>query len=254
MRVASEFERFADRYPQYNHIQRLVADRLISQIESINHATYADIGCGEGAIYRSLVAKDIDIERFIAIDISPSMLSLHPNADYIDKIKGDFNSESLYRQLDRYSIDMVVSASSLQWSQDLEWSLEHLSHLAPKAAYAIFTDATFSDILRYLSVPSPIHSATSIIEALLRYYHIRSMRVESITMPFENNRDMLSYIKKSGVSGGRAMLSYRDIKRFIDSYDKRELEFQIIYFTGNSKTFYKPKSNILNINNSVLSF
>ena len=240
MRVASEFERFADRYSKYNHIQRIVANRLISQIDSINNATYVDIGCGEGAIYRSMVAKKIDIKRFIAVDISPSMLSLHPDANNIDKIEGDFNSKSLYKRLDKYDIDMVVSASSLQWSQDIEVNIKHLSYIAPKAAYAIFTDATFSDILNYLSVPSPIHSSKSIIEALLKYYELKSMRIEIITMPFENNQDILSYIKKSGVSGGRAILSYKDIKRFINNYDKKELKFQIIYFTGSSKTFSIP--------------
>ena len=241
MRAAAEFERFADSYSEYNYIQQIVAKRLVSMIEEKSGTRYADIGCGEGALYKSMLERDINIEHFIAVDISPSMLKLHPNNINIEKIEEDFNSNKLYQRLNSYKIDMILSASSLQWSRDIVRTIERLSSIAPKAAFAIFTDNTFSDILKHLSVSSPIHSTDSVMNALLKYYVTETLKIENITMPFAESRDILSYIKKSGVSGGRALLKYKDIKNFIDSYDKKELEFQIIYFLGRSKTFPKPQ-------------
>ncbi len=238
MRAATEFERFADSYSEYNYIQQIVAKRLVSMIDDRTGTRYADIGCGEGALYKSMLAQNINIEHFIAVDISPSMLKLHPNTDIIEKIEGDFNSIELYKSLNRYEIDTILSSSSLQWSRDINQTIERLSRIAPEAAFAIFTDATFSDILKYLSVSSPIHSTDSIMDGLLKHYLTDTVKIENITMPFEESRDILSYIKKSGVSGGRALLKYRDIKNFIESYDKKELEFQIIYFIGRSKAFH----------------
>ena len=236
MRVAAEFERFADSYSEHNIIQRIVANRLISMIDTNRYGNrYLDIGCGEGAVYKNLLSYNIPTKHFLAVDISPSMLRLHPESQNIKKIEGDFNTPQLYQNLKKYNIDTVISASSLQWSQDIDWTLKNISYLAPNVAFAIFTDATFADVLNTLNISSPIHSSESILNALLKYYMPHHLKIENITMTLKNSKDILSYIKKSGVSGSRAVLTYKEIKRFIDSYNKNLLEFQIIYFTGHSR-------------------
>jgi len=46
---------------------------------------------------------------------------------------------------------------------------------------------------------------------------------------------MLRYIKKSGVSGGRNLLTYKQTKKLMDEYPLNYLEFEVVYINSFSK-------------------
>jgi len=138
-RVAQEFSRFANDYSQYNIIQREVAKKLLSLLPNKKYKTILDIGCGSGEIYRNLIANDIDFEEFTGVDISKEMLSLHPRAEHITLVEDDFNGKDRFRSLMSNRYDLVLSSSAIQWSSDLDATLESISLLSLEFYFAIFT-------------------------------------------------------------------------------------------------------------------
>lgn len=227
MRAIKEFDRFALSYSQKNFIQQRVANRLLGLLDKDRYNNILELGCGEGAVFREIEKLGINFTRYYALDISTSMLSLHPNSSRVHKIEGDFNNYNLLKSLPK--ADIIISSSSLQWSQDLQTLLKELSKLSQNGLFAIFTSATFESIFKYFNISSPIYDRETIIEAVIQSYMIEYIAIERMEVEFKSGYEMLKYIKESGVSGGRGVLGFRDIKRFLREFDKKSLEFEVIY-------------------------
>ena len=70
MKIVKEFSRFAHEYTKHNIIQLEVANKLTSMLGKKTYNKMADMGAGDGAVHNSLVAKNILVNDFLALDFS----------------------------------------------------------------------------------------------------------------------------------------------------------------------------------------
>ncbi|MFK5976409.1 MAG: methyltransferase domain-containing protein [Sulfurovum sp.] len=226
-KIVDEFSRFAQYYNSYSVIQSKVAKLLVSKLSDKRYKRVIDIGCGSGEVYKNLISQNISFEEFIAFDLSPQMLELHPTTSNITKICGDFNNLTSLLELESKDT-LILSSSALQWSSDLDLTLSQISQISPHINLAIFTSNTFATLHKIAKVSSPIYSVEILKEKLSQYYKA-SYELKDYKLDFKNTRDMLKYIKKSGVSGGERRLSFRETKYLIDNYPLDYLEFEILF-------------------------
>jgi len=228
MKVSSEFSRYADHYGAHNVIQEMVADRLIASIPD-SPQVMLDIGCGNGALAERI---GWPYRRLIAVDFAPRMLELHPKNEGIECIYGDFDNPELYDHLQMYRYDRILSASSLQWSRDLGRTFAMIRSLDAPVSLAIFTSGTFKTLFETAGLPPLLRSAEA-VETLARRY-LGTVRCETVrySLTFENVREMFRYIKRSGVSGHRNLLSYKEMKRLMEYYPLDYLEFEVLFILG----------------------
>ena len=55
------------------------------------------------------------------------------------------------------------------------------------------------------------------------------MEVIRYSLSFDSVRDMFRYIKRSGVSGNRNVLTYKGTKRLMETYPLDYLEFEVLF-------------------------
>lgn len=232
MNVREEFSRFANLYDRYNIIQSKVAKRVTSKIDIKNCNRVLDIGCGSGLIYKNII-NTINFKKFIALDFSKEMLDIHPTSKNIEKIYFDFNNREDFNILERDSYDFVISSSALQWSRDLDMTLGEISRLSNIFYFSIFTSGTFRTLHQIAGIKSPIYSKEEIEETINRYYS-SSLELINYNLEFSNVYEMLHYIKRSGVSGGKRELTYIDIKNIIKNYPLNYLEFEVLFIKATS--------------------
>jgi len=233
MRIKEQFNRHANSYNNYSHIQKIGAKILTNEIkEPIKNI--ADLGCGDGRIYNELINKNMDFKNFYAIDFASDMLTKHPKNKNIQEIYGDFNSKELFLKLQKYHIDVVVSSSALQWAKNLNFTFNESSKIAPKGYFFIFTSNTFKTMHNTIDIKSPIYSKKEIIKFFSNNYKINKIKTYNFELEFKSTIDMLYYIKKSGVSGGMN-IGYKAMKKLINTYPKKYLEFETILLIGDSK-------------------
>jgi malonyl-CoA O-methyltransferase len=232
MRVAKEFSRFAKSYNKHNIIQAKVAQKLISYIPKRDYKSIIDIGCGRGEIYENLIKEAISFSSFSAFDISSNMLALHPKESRVSLIEGDFGTLDTFSRLSNY--DIVISSSALQWSGDLDTTLEGLSGISDEFYFAIFTSQTFSSLHRCAKISSPIYTKEYLKERILEYFEA-TFELKSYKLYFKSVYEMLRYIKESGTSGGERQLGYKEIKRVIDTYPLDYLEFEVLFVRSGKK-------------------
>ena len=224
MKVSSEFSKYATHYNSYNVIQQKVADKLLSFVTS-EPKNILDLGCGSGTLAKKITWK---YEKLIAVDFAPRMLELHPKSKNIETIYGNFNDENLFELLKEYKFDYILSASSLQWANDMEKTFQQLQALEVPLALAVFTANTFKT-LHVTAGLEPLLIDTCKLSQLQKKYFNAHFEVVQYKLAFHNVREMFRYIKKSGVSGSRNVLSYKEMKRVMQEYPLDYLEFEVAF-------------------------
>jgi len=222
-----EFSRYAAEYGSRNVIQRHVAEKLIAS-SSDRAKSILDLGCGSGTLY-SLI--DWEVERFLGVDFSASMLEHHPTSPNVELMLGDFNDPSLFEKLSRGHFDRIYSASALQWADNLENVLKSLSSLNTPMSLAIFTAGTFQTLHECAGVTPLLRSSDEVMAIAEKYLDAR-FEVLHTTLEFDSVREMFRYIKRSGVSGGRRVLDFAQTKRLMETYPLNYLEFEIVFITS----------------------
>lgn len=234
--AVNEFSRFAHQYNQHNVIQTQVAQQLVQKVSGKKFQTIIDLGCGSGAVYLNMDKSHIHFDKFIALDSSEEMLSLHPDGDNIYKIRADFNQVETYKKMEDLQKNVVIfSASALQWGRDLDFIFKQLSSLANEAYFAIFTSGTFATLHQMSGIQSPIYSKEMLQKSISSYFKADYV-LHSYRLEFQNVREIFAYIKKSGVSGGKKQLSYKQIKNLMESYPLNYLEFEVLFVEASSLT------------------
>lgn len=224
MKVSSEFSKRALEYDNYNVIQNMVIQRLLERVTQ-KPKNILDIGCGSGALCKAI---NWEYEHFCGVDFAKGMLELHPKSLKIEPIYGDFNDDKLFEKLLTYIYDFIFSASALQWADDLERVFGKIRELNAPVALAIFTSNTFKTINKTASISSILRSADEVKELGKKYFNAE-IEVVNYKLEFESTRDMFKYIKRSGVSGSRKILSYKESKKLLNEYPLSYLEFEVIY-------------------------
>jgi len=227
--VVQEFSRFAHEYDTYNMIQAKVATALVSILPKQSYKNIIDIGCGSGEVYKNLQAQAIETERFVGLDSSSEMLTLHPENARVTTICVNFNEKDFLKEIPKFEYDLVLSSSALQWSTNLSYTLGNLSTLSPHFYGAVFTSGTFKTLHQTGNVKSPIYSVDTVQDAIKTYYSNVHFKVQHYRLEFESTRDMFKYIKQSGVSSGERKLSYKQTKELMETYPLNYLEFEVLF-------------------------
>ena len=231
MKIQNEFSQNAKAYNNFNVIQTKVAEELIGTITD-KPASILDIGCGRGGMYRSIFWP---LEKFVGIDFAEGMIELHPKEENVELFVKDFNDPTCFQNLDTYAFDRIVSASALQWSDDLDKTFQYIATLNTPVTFAIFTSGTFKTLQETASIP-PLLRSTEEVMALSEKYFNAEYKVLKYTLEFDSVRDMFRYMKKSGVGGARNLLSYKQMKRLMNDYPFNYLEYEILMIHEDAKS------------------
>ena len=224
MKISQEFSKHAFEYESYNDIQKRVANKLLSHVDS-KPKHILDLGCGSGAICKSI---KWEYEQFLGVDFAPAMLELHPKSQTTESIYGDFNDFTLFKKLRESKYDYIFSASALQWSKNLDETFKEIKALNSPISLAIFTSATFKTLNKTASIESLLKSKEEINELQKKHFDV-NFEVMSYKLEFENVREMFRYIKHSGVSGSRNLLSIKEMKQLMRAYPLNYLEFEVVF-------------------------
>lgn len=224
MNVQLEFSKHADHYGHYNVIQKRVIEKLLADLRD-QPGHILDLGCGSGALYKALTWKP---EHFVGVDFAPRMLELHPKGKGIECVYGDFNDPGLFEHLQFVAFERVFSASALQWSEDLEAVFARIAYLNTPVSLAVFTAATFKTLFETAGLEPLLRNSDEVSALAKRYFNARTETVR-YELSFDSIREMFRYIKRSGVSGRRNVLSYRETKRLMAEYPLGYLEFEVVF-------------------------
>ena len=210
------FDRFAHTYGEYNVVQKKIIKRYVSSLKK----KVVDLGCGSEGL-----CKYRNFDFYLGIDKSPQMLKLNP----CNTMLLDFNTKKCFEEIKKFDFEQIVSFSALQWARDLDFVFREIKNLKKEYLLCIFTSDTFKGLHNFLKVKSPIYSK----EEILKSAEVLAPEVEVLKyeMKFSSPREMLKYIKLSGVKGNVFANPFR-LKRFLKEFPFDVLEFEAVVLKG----------------------
>ncbi|MCV6608358.1 MAG: methyltransferase domain-containing protein [Campylobacterales bacterium] len=220
--VKKEFSRRSDTYKEYNYLQKEIASYLVSKIKN-KPQKILDLGCGTGEVLSFI---SWDFTQFIGADFSKEMRESHPTKKNISTKDLDFNKEF---PSDLKDLDLIIASSSLQWSKNLEFTLSQIKEKTNNIAFAIFTNGTFKTIRELTKKETFLKCPKDLKTTMEKYFNVNS-KVKQYSLDFESKKELFSYIKKSGVSGGDKQLTFKETKDLINNYPSLSLEAEVIFF------------------------
>jgi malonyl-CoA O-methyltransferase len=160
------------------------------------------------------------------------MCNLHPKNNNLTIINDSFDNQKFFDNLNYF--DLIISSSSIQWSNDLDKLFDNISKHTQNIAFSIFTSNTFKTLHNWLNIKSPIYTKEILIDKLKLYFEF-NFEIKNYKIEFETIKDIFRYIKKSGVSGGQKKLSFQETKRLLTQYPYNFLEFEVLFVVGRVK-------------------
>jgi len=229
MNPKKEFTRFAKHYQYLSNIQQKIAKELINEVDKTTK-NILDIGCGNGNIYNQI---DWNLSSFYGIDISKEMCKLHPKKENIFIKEANFDDIKIYDFYKNKNIDLIVSSSALQWSRNIDNVLNILPSISNNIAFSIFTNNSLNELLNELSLKSFLLDVHHIVNILKKKYKIKTY-IKTYKQDFETTKELLSFIKKSGISGGDKRVNISDIKRITRENKIKSASFEVLFIRGST--------------------
>jgi len=226
MNINKEFSKNATQYQKLNIIQKEIIKKYA---KIIDNNSILDLGCGNGSLLDFITPKN-----YIGIDFSKNMLKLHPHTNIY---QFDFDTKECWKFIKQQDFEILVSFSAIQWSKNLKQLFQNIKNLNKPFLLTIFTSNTFKTLHQTANIKSPIYSKTEILENSKIFTNLETETLK-YKLYFNNNLEMLRYIKKSGVSGGEKKLSIKQIKNLLNNYPLNYLEFEVVTLLASNSTSF----------------
>ncbi|SPT71922.1 Malonyl-CoA O-methyltransferase BioC [Anaerobiospirillum thomasii] len=241
-RVKKSFDKASASYHDYAHVQKDMAEYLVSMLPLKTRDLILEAGCGTGNLTELLIKNSIGADLVIN-DISPAMLQKCQEliAPLADKkalaYAGDFmdlKGSATY--------DLVISNAMLQWCQDLKGALLHLKSLIKdhgELAFSSFGPQNFKEIKSLLDIGLDYKGQDEIC-AILESLGFKCIFKERVIKEyFAGSHELLSYIKHTGVGAlNDKPLSFKELRNFMSCYDRDFKEGDKVYITWHQYFIY----------------
>lgn len=225
-RVRRRFEKALSTYDQHASAQQRINRRLLAmlmtEIGTAPLSQVLEIGCGSGDLSR-LLADNLHAKHWLFNDLSPlcaGVLNTLPPLLSAEFIAGD--AEQLSAQFTEPPIELLASASTVQWFDQPLGFIDHAAALLRPDGYLLFS--TF--------LPDNLHEVRSLAAGGLHYptltewqqrlsHHFDVLAIEHapIVLSLASPHAVLKHLQATGVTATASRLKNRgDVLRFYRDY------------------------------------
>lgn len=238
--IARRFTENAGRYDSHASVQKAIAIRLTelwTSIQNISGLKVLELGTGTGFLTRRYCSLGIS-DQSVAVDLVDSSvladIHLKSGLEYPGTLVCD-DAERFIDRLPDNSFDAVVSASTIQWFNDLPRFFKNVARVLKPggiAAIATFAEGTFAELKeasgRSLTYPTADYFKSVIPNDLT----IHDLITDEIKMQFADSRQLLGHIRETGVNAVGSPTLPGQTRRMLAYFDSDpHLTYRPLYMT-----------------------
>ncbi len=226
-RVASRFNNTRDTYDTSAMLQHDVAARLagalINKVGNGSHFEKAiEIGAGSGRLTR-LYLPALDIKHLELWDLASMDPDMVPTVAAM--IADD--AEARLFDVDDESVDLLVSASTLQWFNSPVNALNRIKRILKPggiAAISMYTRGTYASLAEATGVSINYVSPARVKEAVEPECNIDLFSVENDVQTFDSSRDLIEHMRLTGVNAAGST-SNATLRKILTDNTLKQLEY-----------------------------
>lgn len=214
--IKARFSKSLSTYDANARIQKKMAERLITFLDSNSYSNILEIGCGTGLLTEILTEK-IQFETYIAIDIVKDCSS------YIQKINSKINfiNEDIeeFIKTNSKKYDLIISNASLQWVDNFKEVINQLKNsLNEKGTLLIstFGRENFREIGLITGTSLDYYSPME----LQTLFPQSKIDTEIHIIAFNTPKDVLKHLQNTGVNAIESKSwTKKDLVKFENTYN-----------------------------------
>lgn len=226
--VKRSFRKSISSYNENAVIQKKICKHLVDLTNAYGKCSYGnvlEIGCGTGLLTERLI-DNFNIDHIVLNDLVAEMSS---EIDYLLKRKSFNNFEFLSGDAEKYelnnSFDLIISASTFQWFQDIENVFKNMGNMLNEKGMFIFNSYAsdnFYEIKRIKDGGLDYKSFDQVENTLKDYFTVVHSEQSREVLYFDSVLDILKHLQLTGVNGTKAKKAWTKsvLKEFEDNYTK----------------------------------
>lgn len=225
--IKSRFQAAQYSYPEAAIAQQQINQRLIDILATTNQTKFKnvlEIGCGTGDFTQRL-ANYAEIDNWLLNDLYQSDAVMQYLADQswhsnVSFLLGDIEQIQLPHQL-----DLIVSASAIQWLNDKAMFLQHCAKQLNEKGILLFNSFAPDNLfeIRQLTGIGLVYPTLEQWQQWLeRDFVIKHLSTETICLTFDSPLRVLQHLRATGVTATQQQFwTKRKLQNFIAEYQQQ---------------------------------
>ncbi len=224
--IRQQFDRHIETYNSNACVQKMICKKLVANLLDYSHDSFhkaLEIGCGTGLLTQEFLSH-IKVDSYIANDIAPSAQK-HINKILCGHPDWSFISADAENMPFPNGLDLVLSASTIQWFNDISSFIRHAYEALNENgifAFSTFGQKNYREIKSVLGQGLDYKSLSELQKLLNKYFQIISATEFEHKLHFESPVQTLKHIKYLGVNGiERQFWSRGQLVNFNNEYNRK---------------------------------
>ncbi len=200
-----------------NHLANLIATHLDTK-QSID---VFEFGCGTGELTKD-ISTQFELNSLLVNDITPISKAFESKLEAIDYTFMEGDVEEL--DLGQCKFDLIAGASVIQWLHDIPSFLEKCNKALKSGGILAFSTFLPTNLLEIRTTTGVGLKYLPIIDWMSYFtdYEVLECQKQSVSMHFDNPKEVLRHLKLTGVTGLiNKLWTPSRMYSFIDEYKRQ---------------------------------
>lgn len=226
--IKNQFEKSLNKYNENASVQKLMAEKLVTETAKIRREfdNILELGCGAGLLTKELV-KTLNFKHYFANDL------VEKSQYYVKSIVPDavFYCGNAQKIKPSAKMDLIISNAMFQWFKNIDTdNYKNMLNNNGILAFSTFSPENFKEIRELTGLSLDYKTLDELKQIFAKNFEILYVEEFIHTLKFSTPLELLAHMKNTGVNSLTARhWTFKEVKDFCDKYSQKFPEITLTY-------------------------
>lgn len=226
--IKTQFEKSLDKYNENASVQRIMAEKLVSQTAKLQSEfkNILELGSGAGLLTEK-IAKSLKFDNYFANDL------IEKSQNYVKNIVPDamFYCGNAQKIKPSQKMDLIISNAMFQWFKKIDTdNYKNILNSGGLLAFSSFSPQNFKEIRELTGLTLEYKSVDELQYIFEKNFEVLHAEEFVHIMNFATPLELLAHMKNTGVNSlTTEHWTFREVKDFCDKYSKKFPKITLTY-------------------------